>query len=172
MPDPPDTQQHLYALQVELEALKLFFEERSRRIDDRFRAAEVAVEKAAHDNARWRDASNEWRAAMNDREDRFAVKEVMETAFAMSMKDREGIHAELRTMATRESLLAMNVSHDTCIDGIHRDLDLINTALSAVRVDLTALTAKGAGLNAAWGYIIAAITAMGGIGVTIAFVTK
>jgi hypothetical protein len=37
---------------------------------------------------------------------------------------------------------------------------------------LTALTAKGAGLNAAWGYIIAAITAMGGIGVTIAFVTK
>jgi hypothetical protein len=161
MPDPPDTQQHLYALQVELEALKLFFG-----------GAYGGGYTPPHDNARWRDASNEWRAAMNDREDRFAVKEVMETAFAMSMKDREGIHAELRTMATRESLLAMNVSHDTCIDGIHRDLDLINTALSAVRVDLTALTAKGAGLNAAWGYIIAAITAMGGIGVTIAFVTK
>jgi hypothetical protein len=171
MPD-PDPQVHLYVLTVELQGLKLFLDERNRRIDDRFHAAEVAVDKAATDNAKWRDASNEWRAAMSDREDRFAVKDVVDTAFAMSMKDREQIHAELKTVATRDSMLAMNVSHDSCIAGIHRDIDLINAALGAIRVDLTALTAKGAGLNAAWGYIIAAVTALGGLGVTIHFMSK
>jgi hypothetical protein len=155
----------LYALKVELDSVK-------DRIADRFHAQERAVDRLESNNEKWRTANNEWRAAMNDRESKFAMKDAMDAAFNVSMKDRERIHEELKGVVTKDVLRQMDVSHDTCIAGLHRDIEAVTNSINIIRNDLTALTAKGAGMDNLWAKIIAAIGAAGAVGYTIHAVVK
>jgi len=77
-------------LEVHLTAL---LREMDRRIEGRFvgmeqsikvafDSAALAVEKAERDNKGWREASNEWRATMNDRERTFLPRLEAEKQFA------------------------------------------------------------------------------------------
>jgi hypothetical protein len=173
---PPQTDQEqnlaLYALRVEMASLKEFLDERNRRFDDRFHANERAVDRLEVNNEKWRHANNEWRAAMLDREEKFALKDTVDTAFAMSMKDREGIHDELKSCVTKDTLRQAEISHDTCITGLHRDIETVSNSINIIRNDLTALTAKGAGMDNLWAKIIAAIGAAGAVGYTLHAVAK
>jgi len=44
------------------------FDDQSRAVDAALVSAEKAVDKAELENRRWREAANEWRGAMTDRE--------------------------------------------------------------------------------------------------------
>jgi len=54
-------------------------------------AAEKAREQAADDAKLWRASANEWRAAMNDREQKFAMKPEVEGSF-------KAVEAEIRSL--------------------------------------------------------------------------
>jgi acyl-CoA reductase-like NAD-dependent aldehyde dehydrogenase len=65
-------------------ALKVYFEALraadAAAISAALSAAEKAVQVAEVNAERWRNSANEWRAAMDDRERRFAQRDAMETA--------------------------------------------------------------------------------------------
>jgi small-conductance mechanosensitive channel len=179
-------QSHISALRVEIDALKhhamevdkrhtealqaadrrwhTLFDERNLRLSERFAAQEAAVhaafasaEKAVereHTNSEsWRKSANEWRGAMDDREKSYAMKEQVDATLA-------SIHKEI----------------DTLRDNTRGEITLIRETMrkevETLRIDQTTQAGKAQGMDKMWGYIIAAISAMGAVGVTVAFVAK
>ena len=56
-------------------------DEREKRHEQRFIAAQKAVDVAQADAEKWRDNANEWRAAMNDKDKTYATKEYVDAKF-------------------------------------------------------------------------------------------
>ena len=65
--------------EAEIKRIDSLLSEREKQMDSALRAAEVAGEKSEAEALRARQASNEWRQAMSDREHRFATVAEMAT---------------------------------------------------------------------------------------------
>lgn len=131
------------------DTLKDYFErlvhDADRRYEQRFVAQEKAVEaaleasalatsKAEQDNQRWRDAANEWRDAMNDREVRFMPRNEAAAELGNFAKQLEE-HVKARAFL---------------IDSLQKQISELQTWRASTE-------GKSTGLSAGWGYLVGAI---------------
>jgi hypothetical protein len=130
------------ALRVEVRSITMMREETDRRYEQRFLAQEKAVSAALS-----------------------AAEKAVERAEINAEKWRMNANEWRGAMDDRERNYVMKDSMDTRISALQKEVD-------ALRLVATTQEGKGVGMEKMWGYILAAVTAAGAVGITVAFVSK
>ena len=189
-------QSHISALRVEIDALKhhaqevdkrhthLFTENEKRvgEVDKRYaQLLEECEKRAIEVDRRYTTVITEIEKRYDMRIDDLEKNFTMQMTNARDAREKLEMHAEQwraqanewrGAMDDRERRYAMKDNMEAVVGALHKELDTLRAEVVQVRLDLGMQAGKGTGMDKMWGYIIAAISAAGAVGVTVAFVAK